>query len=160
MNKGDQIIASIGKAISYLSIALIIIICVDVTLRYIFAFSKNWIIELEWHLFALIFIIGSAFALQKDKHVRVDVFYQKFSDKAKCAIDLIGHIIFLLPWCYVVVKTSFKFAYNSWYIREGSAQPGGLPARYVIKGLIVVGFVLLAFQGVLQISKSIRKLLE
>lgn len=99
-------------------------------------------------MFAVVFLLGSAYALQKEKHVRVDVFYQRFSKKTQTIINLVGTIIFLLPWCYLVIITSSKFVNNSWYIREGSPQPGGLPARYVIKGMIVVGFVLLALQGV------------
>lgn len=156
----DTIIAKIGKSISWLNVALIVLICFDVLFRYIFDFSKNWIIELEWHLFALVFLIGSAYALQEDKHVRVDVFYQRFSERKKIIINLLGTLLFLLPWCYLVITTAYKFAVNSWYIKEGSAQPGGLPARYVIKSMIVVGFVLLAFQGVSLVVKYSNQLIR
>lgn len=154
----DKFIERIGIAISWLNVALIILICLDVIFRYFFSFSKNWIIELEWHMFAMIFLLGSAYALQVEKHVRVDVFYQRFSKKAQTIINLCGSIIFLIPWCYLVIKTSTNFVSNSWYIREGSPQPGGLPARYVIKGMIVVGFVLLLIQGVSLILKYIKEL--
>lgn len=143
----DKLIARIGQAVSWLNVILIGLICMDVLFRYFFSFSKNWILELEWHLFAVIFLLGSAYALQAEKHVRVDVFYQKFSKLTQSWINLIGTVIFLIPWCYLVITTSYKFVNNSWYIREGSPQPGGLPARYVIKGMILVGFVLLALQG-------------
>lgn len=139
---------------------LILLICLDVLFRYFFSFSKNWIIELEWHLFALIFLLGSAYALQMDKHVRVDVFYQKFSEKTKAIVNLIGTLVFLIPWCYLVITTAYKFANNSWYIREGSNQPGGLPARYIIKGAIVVGFVLLLAQGVSLMFKYSKQLIQ
>lgn len=109
-------------------------------------------------MFALIFILGSAYALQMDKHVRVDVFYQRFSEKVKTIVNLVGTLIFLMPWCYLVITTSSKFFSNSWYIKEGSAQPGGLPARYVIKGMIVFGFVLLAVQGISLVVKYIKEL--
>lgn len=158
MNFIDNFIAKIGKVISWLNVALILLICLDVLFRYLFSFSKNWIIELEWHMFALIFLLGSAYALQMEKHVRVDVFYQRFSERKKAIVNLIGTVIFLLPWCYLVITTSYKFFANSWYIKEGSAQPGGLPARYVIKGMIVVGFVLLIIQGISLIVKYINEL--
>jgi len=160
MKSLDNIIAIIGKSVSWLNVALIILICFDVLFRYFFAFTKNWIIELEWHFFALVFILGSAYALQEDKHVRVDVFYQRFSEKTQTIINLTGTIVFLLPWCYLVMTTAYKFANNSWYIKEGSPQPGGLPARYIIKGMIVVGFFLLALQAISLIAKYSQQLMK
>ncbi len=145
---------------SWLNVALVLLICLDVLFRYFFSFSKNWILELEWHMFSLVFLLGSAYALQYDKHVRVDVFYQKFSDKTKAIINLVGTVVFLIPWSYLVVTTAYKFANNSWYIREGSNQPGGLPARYIIKFMIVIGFILLALQGVSQIISYSHKLIR
>lgn len=160
MKKIDEFIKWIGQAVSWLNIALIILIGLDVLFRYFFSFSKNWILELEWHMFALVFLLGSAYALQEDKHVRVDVFYQNFKEKTKTIINLVGAVLFLFPWCYLVVTTSYKFANNSWYIREGSNQPGGLPARYIIKGMIVVGFILLFLQGVSLITKYSKQLMQ
>ncbi len=109
-------------------------------------------------MFAIVFLLVSAYALQVEKHVRVDVFYQKFSQKTQTIINLVGTIIFLIPWCYLVITTASKFVSNSWYIREGSPQPGGLPARYVIKGMIVVGFILLALQGFSLLVRYIKEL--
>ena len=154
----DKLIEKVGKAVSWLNVLLIGLICLDVLFRYLFSFSKNWIIELEWHMFAMIFLLGSAYALQMENHVRVDVFYQRFSERTKTIINLLGTLIFLFPWCYLVITTSYKFFINSWYIREGSAQPGGLPARYLIKGMIVVGFILLALQGVSLVIKYLKEL--
>ncbi len=154
----DKFIENIGKAVSWLNVFLIALICLDVLFRYLFSFSKNWILELEWHMFAIIFLLGSAYALQAEKHVRVDVFYQRFSKKVQTIINLIGTLIFLIPWCYLVITTSYKFFNNSWYIKEGSPQPGGLPARYIIKGMIVVGFILLALQGLSLLWKYVKEL--
>lgn len=160
MKRINSFIKYVGNTISWLNVALIILIGLDVLFRYFFSFSKNWILELEWHFFALVFILGSAYALQEDKHVRVDVFYQKFSEKTKTIINLLGTIVFLFPWCYLVITTSYKFAINSWYIREGSNQPGGLPARYMIKSMIVVGFLLLLIQGVALVFKYSKQLIR
>ncbi len=124
-------------------------------MRYLFSFSKNWILELEWHIFAVLFLIGASYGLKHDKHVRVDVFYQNMKPKTKAWINLIGTLIFLLPWCYVVVKTSAGFALNSWYMGEGSPNPGGLPARYIIKSIIPLAFVLLGLEGVALVRKHV-----
>ena len=144
----ENIIAKIGEGISYLNIALVIIICVDVLLRYFFNTTEKWVIELEWHLFALIFLIGASYTFQKDKHVRVDVFYQNLSEKKKTWINLIGNLLFLIPWCIVIIYTSTKYANVSFSYNEGSPDPGGLPARYIIKYSIALGFGLLLIQGI------------
>jgi len=144
-----------GKWISWATTALVILICIDVLQRYLFNYSKNWILELEWHLFALIFLIGAAYTLKEDKHVRVDLFYAQFSKKKKAWIDLIGSIFFLIPWCFLVIVKSFDYALNSFSFREGSANPGGLPALYIIKFCIVLGFILLMLQGIAICLKSI-----
>lgn len=137
----------LGRYTSWLNLSLVLLICLDVALRYLFSYSKNWILELEWHLFAVIFLLGASYGLQHDKHVRVDIFYQNMSEKAQAWLNLLGTLIFLLPWCYVVVKTSAGFAHTSWIIGEGSANPGGLPARYIIRSVVPLAFVLLAVQG-------------
>ena len=144
-----------GKLISWVTSALVVLICVDVLQRYLFNYSKNWILELEWHLFALIFLIGAAYTLKEDKHVRVDLFYAQFSKKKKAWVDLIGSIFFLIPWCILVIIKSFDYALNSYSFREGSANPGGLPALYIIKFCIVAGFVLLMLQGIAVCLKSV-----
>lgn len=154
----DNITARVGKVVSWFAAILVIIICIDVFMRYVWSTSPNWLLDLEWHIFSLMFLFGAAFAYQKDQHVRVDVFYTKMSDKQKAWINLIGCILLLLPWCCIVIKTSSEYSLNSWYMREGSAEPGGLPARYLIKLSMVVAFVLLGLQGISEILKSIIKI--
>jgi len=151
----DKFIDWVGRHVSVLNLFLVLLICLDVALRYLFAYSKNWIIELEWHIFSVIFLLGASYGLQHDKHVRVDVFYQKMSATSRAYINLVGTVIFLLPWVYVLVKTSMGFALNSWYMGEGSPNPGGLPARYIIKGLIPMAFLLLGLQGLAILRKNI-----
>ena len=129
--------------------------CYDVCMRYFFASSKAWILELEWHLFALVFLLGASYALKEDRHVRVDIFYANFSKKKKALINLIGTALFLLPWCAVIIWKSSIYAMSSFDILEGSPQPGGLPARFIIKGSVTFAFILLLFQGVSLILKSI-----
>jgi len=156
----DHFVEWLGDKVSLINLVLVLLICVDVALRYTFSYSKNWILELEWHLFAIIFLLGASYGLRHDKHVRVDVFYQRMTPKTRAWINLIGTLIFLLPWAYVIINTSYGFALNSWYMGEGSPNPGGLPARYLIKAMIPIGFVLLALQGLVWLWQNIKTITE
>ena len=154
----EKIIKKIGDICSWLSFILVILISLDVFLRYVFNFSSASLYELEWHMFAVIFMVGSSLTLQKDEHVRVDVFYNKFSDKGKNIINLIGNIIFLLPFSLIIFYTSIPFVEDSFKILESSPDPGGLPFRFIIKSIIPISFLLLAIQGVLNVFKNLKNL--
>ena len=154
----EKIIKKIGNTCSWLSFILVILISLDVFLRYVFNFSSASLYELEWHMFAVIFMIGSSLTLQKDEHVRVDVFYNKFSDKGKNIINLIGNIIFLLPFSLVIFYTSIPFVEDSFRVLESSPDPGGLPFRFFIKSIIPISFLLLALQGILNVYKNLKNL--
>lgn len=152
----DNPIKWIGEKSAWLNLCLVLLICLDVIQRYIFNQSHNVILELEWHIFSLVFLLGSAYTLQMDKHVRVDVFYHKFNAKTKAIVDILGSVFLLIPWCIVGIITCYKYASNSFYIKENSPNPGGLPAWYVIKYCIVLCFVLLMVQGFLLIYKKLK----
>ncbi len=154
----NTIVKKIGEMSSLLSLVLIGLICIDVVLRYTFNTTYNWVIELEWQVFGLIFLLGSAYTFQVDKHVRVDVFYNNFSQKWKNVIDVLGSLFLLIPWCWVGIVTCYNYASNSLYIREGSPNPGGLPAWYVVKFAIVFCFILLLIQAVTIIFEKVQKL--
>lgn len=144
----NAFIAWVGKKSSLFNFLLIVLIFIDVIQRYLFSQTFNWILELEWHLFGFIFLLGSAWTFQEDKHVRVDVFYTNYKQKTKERLNLAGTLFLLIPWCIVGINTCYKYAANSFYIHEGSPNPGGLPAWYVIKFAIVAGFGLLMLQGI------------
>lgn len=148
----------VGRSVAWLTTLLVLIICLDVTLRYIFSNTKAWILELEWHLFALIFLLGAGYAFKHDRHVRVDLFYANFSERDKAWINLIGGVVFLVPWCLLIMYVSYGYAYESWLIGEGSPDPGGLPARYVVKFAITAGVFFLFLQAVASIIDSILTL--
>ncbi|MEJ6614799.1 MAG: TRAP transporter small permease subunit [Saprospiraceae bacterium] len=150
----ESIIRWIGEKSSYINVLLVMIICIDVFMRYILNTTQTWVIELEWHLFALIFLLGASYTLQEDQHVRVDLFYADRSIKSKAWINLSGTLLFLVPWCLILVNSSFNYATNSWMMNEGSPNPGGLPARYIIKYCMTFGFVLLLLQGIVVIYRS------
>jgi len=149
-----KIISKTGKISSWFSLALVLLISTDVLLRYVFNFSTASLYEMEWHLFAIIFLLASPYTLQKNKHVRVDVFYNNFSKKKKNIIDLIGNIIFLIPFSFIIFYTSLPFVEDSYSILESSPDPGGLPYRFIIKSIIPIAFFLLMIQGILNTIKN------
>jgi len=145
----------VGKKVSYLTTALMLLICYDVLMRYFFNFSQIWMTEVEIYFYSFLFLLGSAYAFKHDKHVRVDVFYANFSEKRKAWVNLLGGLFLLLPWCIVILIVSFDYAMSSFSIGEGSPQPGGLPALYILKSSIFVGFLLLFFQGIASVLRSV-----
>jgi TRAP-type mannitol/chloroaromatic compound transport system permease small subunit len=149
-----KIISKTGKISSWFSLALVLLISIDVLLRYVFNFSTAALYEMEWHLFAIIFLLASPYTLQKNKHVRVDVFYNNFSKRKKNIVDLIGNIIFLIPFSFIIFYTSLPFVEDSFSILESSPDPGGLPYRFIIKSIIPIAFFLLMMQGILNAIKN------
>jgi TRAP-type mannitol/chloroaromatic compound transport system permease small subunit len=146
----------IGERIKWLTTILVVLICTDVLMRYLFATSKAWLLDLEWHVFALIFVLGGAYTLKEDRHVRVDVFYSRWSDRTKAWVDIIGTWLFLFPWTLIVIYTGFRYAENAYLIHERSADPGGLAWRFLIKGSIAVGFLMLLLQAFARSVSAIR----
>lgn len=149
-----KIISKTGKISSWFSLALVLLISTDVLLRYVFNFSTAALYEMEWHLFAIIFLLASPYTLQKNKHVRVDVFYNNFSKRKKNIVDLIGNIIFLIPFSFIIFYTSLPFVEDSYSILESSPDPGGLPYRFIVKSIIPIAFFLLMIQGILNTIKN------
>ncbi len=156
----DRLNEAVGRGVAWLTTVLVLVIVYDVAARYLFNTSSAGIVELEWHLFAIIFLLGAAYALKHDRHVRVDVFYQNLSPKRQAWVNLTGTILFLIPFCVVAMVASWEFTANSWAIQEGSPDPGGLPARYVVKAAIPIGFVLLLLQAVSLLINSLLTLTE
>lgn len=150
----DKISIRVGHAASWMTLILVLVTMYDVIMRYIFKAGSIWIQESEWHLFAANFMLAASWTLLRNGHVRVDIFYVKFSTKTKAWIDLIGSILFLLPFCILIVYSSIPFVFDSWSMLEGSSDPGGLPARYILKSVIPLTFILLALQGISEIIKN------
>jgi len=148
INAINRLNEAIGRGVSWVSLLMVLVVTTDVIMRYVFKKSFVFVQELEWHLFGVLFLIGAGYTLLHDAHVRVDIFYQRLSEKQKAWVNLLGTLFFLLPGCYLVISTSWQFLVNSWVIREGSPDPGGIPARYILKVVIPLGFSLIALQGV------------
>ncbi len=137
-----------GRAVSWCTLLLVILVTLNVALRYAFNISFVFMEEMQWHLYALVFLLGAGYTLRYNGHVRVDVLYQRLGKRSRAFINVAGCLLFLFPGCYLVIKTSIPFVESSWAMGEGSADPGGLPARYLLKGIIPLAFFLLALQGV------------
>lgn len=155
----DKITEIIGRAATLLALFLVLTVVVDVALRYFFSISFAALRELEWHAYAALFLLGGAYTLRYDAHVRVDVLYQHLSDKHKALINVLGCLLFLFPGCYLIIKTSLPMVQFSYMMSEISPDPGGLHYRWLIKALIPFGFGLIALQGVSFFLKNLLVLM-
>ncbi len=155
----DALNERVGRATTICTLFMVIITVIDVFLRYVFRAGSVGVQELEWHLFGFIFLLGAAYTLLKDEHVRVDIFYSRMNNRGQAWVNLIGATFFCVPVCIVIVWTSLPFALSSWQFLEGSPDPGGLPARYILKSAIPVGFFLVGLQGISIAIKSLDVIL-
>ena len=149
----------VGRFVAWATAVVVVVVFVDVVMRYAFNTSFVFTQELEWHLFAFIFLMGAGYTLLHDGHVRVDIFYQRLSPKSQAWINLIGVLLFLIPGCVMIIVTSLTFVYNAWSVLEGSPDPGGIPYRFLLKACIPVGFVLVLLQGLSMGIKSLFTIL-
>jgi len=147
-NAIDRLNELVGRGVSWVSALLVVVVFADVVMRYLFNISFVFTQELEWHLFAFIFLMGAGYTLLHDGHVRVDIVYQKLSRKGQAWINLFGCLVFLFPGAYLIISTSADFVAESFRLMEGSPDPGGIPLRFIVKSCIPVGFVLFGLQGV------------
>lgn len=147
----------VGRVVAWITLGLVLVVFADVIMRYLFRTSFVFVQELEWHLFAFIFLIGAGYTLRHDGHVRVDIIYQHLGPKAQAWVNVVGVLVFLIPGCLLVIITSWKFVLSAWSVLEGSPDPGGIPLRFLVKGCIPVGFSLLLLQG---LSLGIHSLLQ
>ena len=154
----DKINERIGILTSWLTALLVLVVSYDVFVRYLFGESSVGLQELEWHIFALIFLVAAAFTLKVDEHVRVDVFYTRFSPKKKAWLNLLGSVFLLIPFCIIVILASESFVSISFRINETSPDAGGLPARYILKAFIPISFFLLLLQGIALAFKSFMQI--
>ena len=152
-NSIDRGIRIVGMFSALVLISLVALILYDATMRYFFSSGSIMLQELEWHLFDLIMLFSIAFTLQYNRHVRVDIIYQNYSAKTKKLVDLVGYIFMVIPFSLLILYVGYEFVLMSFEQMEGSANPGGLPYRFIIKSSMLLGFVLLALQA---LSESIK----
>lgn len=154
----DTMTEAIGKTVGWLILVAVIICATNALMRYTFSMSSNAWLEIQWYLFAAVFMLAAAYTLRKNEHVRIDVITGHFSPRAQAWIDILGSLFFLLPLCLLMLDFSIPYALKSMQSQEMSQNAGGLivwPARL----LIPTGFALLTLQACSELIKRIAFLL-
>ena len=144
----DRMVGRLGRATSWLTLLLVLLVAGDVLFRYVWHIGSVAEQELEWHVLALIALFGASYTLQQGEHVRVDIFYQRYSLRVKRWMDIILPALVVVPSMLFIAWQSLDFVAMSWEISEVSPDPGGLPARYLLKACVPLGFFLVALQGI------------
>lgn len=156
--KIDQITEKIGEINNWLVLFMVLISAYNAITRYLGKYlgldlSSNALIELQWYSFSVIFLLGASYGLKHNSHVKIDIVYNKFSDKIRTYINIWGTILFLFPTCLLVIYVSLPTVINSWKTLEMSPDPGGLP-RFPLKTLIPISFFALLVQGFSNLLKN------
>ena len=155
----DALTTWIGKLAAVLATLMLVIGAYNPIVRYLGQFTgrtlaSNRYIEAQWYLFSIVFILGFAYVMRRNENVRVDFLYTRWSPKRKALVNLVGHVLFLIPFCIMGIWVSLPFVSLSWRIREVSPDPGGL-ARYPIKTMLVIAFALLLLQSISEVIKHL-----
>ena len=138
-------------------LAIVALVAVNVLLRYALSLGSVWAQELEWHLLAPLILFGMSYALLHGEHVRVDVLYAGFSARKKLYVDMLSALLSIAV-SVIIIVLSLRYVQQSWVINEQSADPGGLPYRWLLKSLIPIGFILLILQSVALLLGTVEKL--
>ena len=153
----ERLNRGLGRLAGWLVLAMVLLGAFNAIARYLGRYvgvnlSSNAYLELQWYLFSLVFLLGGAYTLLRDDHVRVDVLYGRLSRRARGLVDLAGTVVLLVPFAIFVLWVSWPAVRNSWAVLEGSPDPGGLP-RYPIRTMILVGFALLLLHGLARLPR-------
>jgi TRAP-type mannitol/chloroaromatic compound transport system permease small subunit len=151
----DTFIDVVGRITAWSSFALAVVMGSNVLLRYGFSYGSVWAQELEWHLMSPICLFGMSYALRHGEHVRVDVLYDSFTPRTKNLVNLIAAVLAMVL-SILVIYLSWSYVAQSWSMNEESSNPGGIPARYLLKALIPIGFALFGIQSLAEMIRSYR----
>ena len=149
------------KYVAYLTaviLALLVVLVVfDATSRYLFSHGSTALQELEWHFFDVVILLSIAFTLRHNAHVRVDIFYDKFSPKTQALINIISALFFVLPLSILIIYIGIDFVEMSFVQNEASSDPGGLQYRWIVKALMPLAFIFLSLQALKELISDIKK---
>lgn len=148
----ERLIDTIGRVILWVTLAMIALVATNVLLRYSLSLGSVWAQELEWHLLATLILLGMSYALQRGDNVRVDLFYARYTPGTKRLVNIASALLTLIV-ALIFFKLSWAYVGQSFSIDEKSADPGGIPWRWLLKGLIPVGFALLALQALAELIR-------
>lgn len=144
-----------GRLVAWLTLAMMALTCMVVVMRYFLQTGSIALQESVTYLHALVFLLGAAFTLKRGGHVRVDIFYQRYSPRIRALVDALGGLLFLIPVCILILLFCWEYVENSWTIREVSKEASGLPWVYLLKTLLIVMPVTLLLQGVAEVIKNL-----
>ena len=150
----DTITESIGKVISWLTLFMVLLTFVIVVLRYGFNVGSIAMQESVLYFHGLVFMLGAAYTLKADGHVRVDIFYQKFSKKKQALVNIFGSLFLLLPVCVFIFFISFDYVAMAWRIMEKSPEAGGLPLVFLSKSYLFLLAITLSMQGIAEVGRN------
>jgi TRAP-type mannitol/chloroaromatic compound transport system permease small subunit len=156
----DRFSAFLGKASAWLTLFMVLVTFIVVVMRYVFDAGFIWLQESVVWMHAFVFMVGAAYTLQQEEHVRVDIFYREMSPKRRAWVDLLGILVFLLPLCAFLAWKALDYAAISWYLQESSRESGGLPFPLIplLKSIVVVMPITVGLQGVSLLMRSVQTL--
>ncbi len=149
-----------GRTVSWLSLFLVLITFAIVILRYVFDSGSIALQETTTYLHATVFLVGMAYTMQQEAHVRVDIFYSRCTERGKAWINLFGDLFLLLPFMLFISWVSWPYIADSWAVLESSREAGGLPGVFLLKSLILIMVLLLTLQTLTQIARNIETILS
>jgi len=141
------LVTAVGKAVGWLAIVLMVVIVYDVVGRRFFATGSTKLQDLEWHLHGALFLLAFGFAYLRDAHVRIELLRDHWTLKTRAVLEILGIVLFLLPYCGLVIWFGYDFAERAFVRGEGSIGGTGLPHRWIIKSMLPIGFTILALGG-------------
>jgi TRAP-type mannitol/chloroaromatic compound transport system permease small subunit len=153
----ERLIEIVGECTAWIALVIVVLMAVNVLLRYAFSIGSVWAQELEWHLLAPLILFGMSYTLRHGEHVRVDIVYGRFPERAKRVVDLVSALL-TVALSILVIWFSLNYVHQSYVIDEGSPDPGGLPHRFLLKSLIPIGFALLLLQAIASALLSLEKI--
>ena len=156
----DRFSSFLGRTAAWLTLIMVLVTFVVVVMRYVFDAGFIWLQESVVWMHAFVFMMGAAYTLQREEHVRVDIFYREMSRKRKAIVDLVGVLLFLLPLCIFLGWKALDFVVVSWKLTEASRESGGLPYPFIslLKSVILIMPITVGLQGVVMLLRSARTL--
>ena len=149
-----------GNVVAWLTLAMVLVTSLVVAMRYLFEFGVIWLQESVTWMHAVVFMLGAAYTLQRDEHVRVDIFYRNMTDRRRALVDALGVLLFVFPLCGFMLYESFDYVVAAWSIREVSVNAGGLPYPFLplVKSALLAMPIAVALQGLAIFAASLLRL--
>lgn len=150
----DGIVKRFGEWLAWLNILLVLIIIIQVVLRYVFNNGLVYLEELQWHLFGALIMFGIGYGITTDSHIRLDIFHRKMGPRTKGIIEILGILLLLFPLVFVLFIHGIDFAESSYRVAEASESPLGLPHRWIIKSVIPVSMFYVAIAALSRLIQA------